>query len=125
MSCIQSDCAFYQAEVLAWYEENGKKYKIISGMDRRVRESIKTIIDWKALLSPEGEDRGRVVGTAIRIMNRTEKAFRLVVQRWRNEWQLLDSFTLSKFEGNISTNYRGTWGFRSAFDNPNWFANRY
>jgi hypothetical protein len=66
-------------------EENGKKYTITANKDRGVKQAIETITDWKRLLSPEGENTGREVGTAIHIMNRTEKAFRLVVQRWKNE----------------------------------------
>jgi hypothetical protein len=85
ISYIRSDSAFYQAEVLNWCEENGKKYTITADKDKGVKEAIKTITDWKRLLSPEGEDTGREVGTAIHIMNRTDKAFRLVVQRWKNE----------------------------------------
>jgi hypothetical protein len=85
ISAIRSDSAFYQAEVLNWCEEKGKKYTITADKDRGVKEAIETITDWKKLLSPEGEDTGREVGTAIHIMNRTEKAFRLVVQRWKNE----------------------------------------
>ncbi len=85
ISYIRSDSAFYQAEVLNWCEENGKKYTITADKDRGVKEVIETITDWKRLLSPEEEATDREVGTAIHIMNRTDKAFRLVVQRWKNE----------------------------------------
>jgi len=85
ISYIRSDSAFYQAEVLNWCEENNKKYTITADKDKGVRAVIRTVQDWKKLLTLEGEDTGREVGTAIHIMNKTEKAFRLVVQRWKNE----------------------------------------
>ena len=85
ISAIRSDSAFYQAEVLNWCEENSKKYTITADKDRGVKGAIETITDWKRLLSPEGQETDREVGTAIHIMNKTERAFRLVVQRWRNE----------------------------------------
>ena len=46
-------------------------------------------------------------------------------KRMSNGWQLLGSVTLSKFEGNIGAGYGATWGFSSAFDDPNWYINRY
>jgi hypothetical protein len=85
ISYIRSDSAFYQAEVLNWCEEKERKYTITADKDRGVKEAIETITDWKRLLSPEGEETDREVGTAIHIMNKTDKAFRLVVQRWKNE----------------------------------------
>jgi hypothetical protein len=85
ITSIRSDSAFYQAEVVNWCEKNGKKYTITADKDKGVKEAIETIADWERLLSPEGEDTGRDVGTAIHIMNKTESAFRLVVQRWKNE----------------------------------------
>ena len=85
IAAIRSDSAFYQAEVVNWCEKNGKKYTITADKDRGVKEAIETVTDWERLLSPEGEDTGREVGTAIHIMRKTEEAFRLVVQRWKNE----------------------------------------
>jgi len=49
----------------------------------------------------------------------------IINKRMSNRWQFLGSLTLSKFEGNIGANYGATWGFSGAFDDPNWFVNRY
>jgi len=84
MNTIRSDSAFYQAEVLNWCEERGKSYTITAGKDRGVLEAIATVRDWKKLRTLEGEEMDREVGTAIHIMAKTEQAFRLVVQRWKN-----------------------------------------
>jgi len=84
MRTIRSDSAFYQAEVLNWCEERGKSYTITAGKDRGVLEAIATVRDWKKLRTLEGEEMDREVGTAIHIMQKTEQAFRLVVQRWKN-----------------------------------------
>jgi len=92
---IRSDSAFYQAEVLNWCEENGKKYTITADKDKGVREAIKTVRDWKKLFTKEGEDTGREVGTAIHIMNKTLLPFRLIVQRWRNPQ--MDLFRLEEW----------------------------
>jgi len=81
---LRSESAFYQAEVLNWCEEKGKKYTITADKDKEVWEAVKTVRDWKRLLTPEGEETGREVGSAIHIMNKTLVAFRLIVQRWPN-----------------------------------------
>ena len=79
---LRCDSAFYQAEVLNWCEERGKKYTITAAKDRGVWEAIKTVKDWRRLLTAEGEETGREVGTAIHIMNKTQVSFRLIIQRW-------------------------------------------
>lgn len=84
ISTIRSDSAFYQAEVLNWCEERGKSYTITAGKDKGVLEAVTTVRDWKKLRTLEGEGMDREVGTAIHIMAKTEQAFRLVVQRWKN-----------------------------------------
>ena len=81
---IRSDSAFYQADVFNWCEKQEKKYSITAGKDSGVIASIKTIRDWKILMTPEGQETERQVGSAIHIMNKTENPFRLVVQRWKN-----------------------------------------
>jgi hypothetical protein len=46
-------------------------------------------------------------------------------KRMSNNWQLLGSVTVSKFEGNIGSGYGATWGFSGAFNDPNWDVNRF
>ena len=80
---LRSDSAFYQAEVINWCEERGKKYTITANKDKAVMEAIGTIKNWRELRGKEGEATGREIGSTIHTMNKTKKAFRLVVQRWR------------------------------------------
>lgn len=46
-------------------------------------------------------------------------------KRMSQGWMLGGSVTFSKFEGNIGGDYGSSWGWSGAFDNPNWFVNRY
>jgi hypothetical protein len=84
IDAIRSDSAFYRADVLNWCEKLEKKYSVTACKDPGVMASIKTIRDWKILMTPEGQETERQVGSAIHIMNKTENPFRLVVQRWKN-----------------------------------------
>jgi len=73
---LRSDSAAYQAEVFNWCEENGIKFAIGGDLDDAVKSLIRAI--------PEREWRpyqdGHIAET-VHCMNRTEKAFHLVVIR--------------------------------------------
>lgn len=84
ITCIRSDSAFYRADVVNWCDTQGKSYTITAAKDQGVREALATIREWKKLYTLEGEETVREVGEAIHIMQKTEIAFRLVVQRWKN-----------------------------------------
>jgi hypothetical protein len=81
---LRSDSAFYQAEVIEECEERGIGYTITADQDAGVKEVIKTVRDWKPLLTEEGEATDREVGTAIHMMGKAGPVFRLVVERWRD-----------------------------------------
>jgi len=81
---IRMDSAFYQAEVINWCEEGSKKYTITADKDKAVIEAIRTIKNWRRLHDKEGNPTNREIGSTIHTMNKTEKAFRLIVERWRN-----------------------------------------
>ena len=84
ITAIRSDSAFYQAEVINWCEESGKKYTITADKDKAVMEVIGTIKNWRRLHDKEGNPTDREIGSTIHTMNKTEKAFRLIVERWQN-----------------------------------------
>jgi hypothetical protein len=46
-------------------------------------------------------------------------------KRMSNRWQILGSVTWSKLEGNMPTDFLGTWPLSEAFNDPNWAVNRY
>lgn len=81
---LRSDSAFYKAEVFNLCEEEGLGFTVTADQDVAVKQVITTIRDWKPLRTSEGGVTDREVGTAVHIMNKTKKPFRLVVQRWRD-----------------------------------------
>ena len=80
---LRSDSAFYQADVVNWCEANGIGFTITADQDAAVKEVRKTVQDWEPLRDEDGKLTDREVGTAIHVMTKVEKSFRLVIQRWR------------------------------------------
>jgi len=81
---LRSDSAFYQAEVFNFCQEHGLGFTITADQDAGVKEVIKTVQDWKPLLTPEGEATDREVGTAIHLLTKAKEPVRLIVERWRD-----------------------------------------
>jgi hypothetical protein len=81
---LRSDSAFYQAEVFNFCQEHGLGFSITADQDAGVKEVIKTVRDWKPLLTAEGEATDREVGTAIHLLRKAKEPVRLVVERWRD-----------------------------------------
>jgi len=81
---LRSDSAAYQAEVIEECEKRGLGYTITADQDAGVKEVIKTVEDWKPLLTEAGKATDREVGTAIHAMRKGEAVFRLVVERWHD-----------------------------------------
>jgi hypothetical protein len=79
---LRSDSAFYQADVLAWCEEQGIGYTITADQDAAVKEVIKTVRDWTPLRGRDGRATDRELGTAIHAMTKKGEPFRLIIQRW-------------------------------------------
>ena len=75
---FRSDSAGYQAKVINFCFERDILFTITADQDKAVKEVIRSI----------GEERwqpyenGREIAEAVHIMNHTERAFRLIVQRW-------------------------------------------
>ncbi len=57
---------------------------------------------------------------------RRYQAFELILnKRFSDGWQLGGSVVFSKFEGNIGGSFGDSWGWSGAFDNANWWINRF
>jgi len=81
---VRSDSAFYQAEVFNFCQDHGLGFTITADQDAGVKEVVKTVRDWKVLLTPEGEVTDRDVGTAIHLLTKAKEPVRLIVERWRD-----------------------------------------
>lgn len=83
---FRSDSAAYQYELINYLEKEGIKYTITVSKDESVKESIKQIqeTEWKELKDKKGRPTGRKYAEFIHSMEKTEKAFRIIVQRWAN-----------------------------------------
>jgi hypothetical protein len=81
---LRSDSAFYQADVLRWCDKHQILYTITADQNVAIKEVIRTVRDWKALLDKNGKATDREVGTAIHAMTKKGEPFRLIIQRWRD-----------------------------------------
>lgn len=81
---LRSDSAFYQAKVFNFCQDHGLGFTITADQDAGVKEVIKTVRDWKPLLTVEGEATDREVGTAVHLLTKAKEPVRLIVQRWRD-----------------------------------------
>jgi hypothetical protein len=73
---LRSDSALYQAGVINLCFERNTLFSITADQDKAVKESIKTIREWRPY---QGD---REIGETIHTMNNTKEAFRLIVLRW-------------------------------------------
>ncbi len=85
---LRSDSAWYQAEIINICNEEGIIFTITADMDSAVKDAITRIKNWYPLKDKYGIDTGREVGEITHSMNKTKKAFRLIVQRWIPNKQL-------------------------------------
>lgn len=84
---FRSDSAGYQAAVFNACEEDGVTFAVAAAQDSAVREAIAAIPEeaWKPMRTKDGLATDKEVAETVHTMNETQKAFRLVVQRWRPE----------------------------------------
>jgi len=93
IKAIRSDSAWYQAKVFNWCQVNDVLFAIAADQDEAVRRAIARIPEgeWKPFLDKKGIETKRQVAETVHSMEKTETAFRLIVQRWKldeNERQL-------------------------------------
>jgi hypothetical protein len=83
---FRSDSAAYQYALINYLEKEGIKYTITVSKDISVKNSIEQIeeSEWKELKDKKGVFTGRKYAEFIHSMEKTDKAFRVIVQRWAN-----------------------------------------
>ncbi|MEA3306530.1 MAG: IS1380 family transposase, partial [Elusimicrobiota bacterium] len=84
---FRSDSAAYKADVFNLCEDKKIIFTIAADQDKAVKEAIKAIPEtaWKKLRDEQGKDTGREYAKTIHTMNKTKKAFTLIIQRWANK----------------------------------------
>ena len=85
ITAVRADSAAYQAEIFNWCEATGKVFAIGAHQDTAVKAAIAAI--------PEGEwktFRDGAIAATVHCMNKTDKAFRLIVLRRPREQDLFE-----------------------------------
>jgi hypothetical protein len=85
------DSEFYTTDVINFFMKEGTTFAIAADKDAAVMDAIKGLKCWIPFKTEEGIATDREIAETVHTMDRTEKAFRLVVLRWRNEqWGLFN-----------------------------------
>lgn len=99
---VSLDSEYYISSVINYLTNKGVSFCIVADLDRAVKETVKTIKQWRPYIDREGIVTDREIGETIHTMNKTEEAFRIVVLRWRNPQR--DLFSEEYFYHAIATN---------------------
>lgn len=85
IAAVRADSAAYQAAIFNWCEATGKVFAIGADQDAAVKAAIATIPegDWKPF-------RDGQIAETVHCMNKTEKAFRLIVLRRARDQDLFE-----------------------------------
>jgi hypothetical protein len=85
LTAIRADSAAYQAAIFNWCEETGKVFAIGADQDVAVKAALKAIseCEWKTFCDGE-------IAETVHCMNKTDKAFRLIVVRRPCEQDLFE-----------------------------------
>ena len=85
IAAVRADSAAYQATIFNWCEETGKVFAIGADQDAAVKAAIKAIPegDWKTFRDGE-------IAETVHCMNKTNKAFRLIVMRRPRDQDLFE-----------------------------------
>jgi hypothetical protein len=83
---FRSDSAAYQADIFNFCQEQGIVFSVTTDFDSAVRSAIAAIPDalWQPLCDADGRPTDREYAETVHCMNKTQKAFRLIVQRTKN-----------------------------------------
>ena len=85
ITAIRADSAAYQAAIFNWCEETGKVFAIGAGQDAAVKAAIAVIAESDWTTFRDGE-----IAETVHCMNKTGKAFRLIVMRRPRELDLFE-----------------------------------
>jgi len=104
---FRSDAAGYQARLINYLSGEGVKWTITADQDVSVKEMIKNVPanDWKQYKDRDGIKRDREYTEAVHCMNKSDDAFRMIVQRWLNPEQDLFKKTEKYCYHVIATSY--------------------
>jgi hypothetical protein len=85
ITAVRADSAAYQATIFNWCEETGKVFAIGADQDAAVKAAITAIpeADWKTFRDGE-------IAETVHCMNKTKKAFRLIVMRRPRDQDLFE-----------------------------------
>jgi len=77
------DSEFYTADVINSLTKKGTTFSIAADKDAAVMVAIKGLVYWQPFKTEDGIETDREIAETVHTMNGTEKAFRLVVLRWK------------------------------------------
>jgi len=89
------DSEYYTAEIINYLSEQNVTFIIAADKDSAVIEAIRGIKNWRPFRGRDGVLTDREIGETIHTMEKTGKAFRLIVLRWRNPQ--MDLFNQSEY----------------------------
>jgi len=84
------DSEFYTADVMNFLDGKETTFAIVADKDSAVMEAIKGLKGWRPFVLEDGTGTDREIAETVHAMNRTEKAFRLIVLRWAKEATLFE-----------------------------------
>lgn len=84
------DSEFYSADVINFLMQNKTTFTIAVDKDRAVKEVIEGLSEWRAFRTEQGDETDREIAETVHTMNKTKKAFRLIVLRWLKEATLFE-----------------------------------
>jgi hypothetical protein len=87
LAYLRSDSAGYTADVINICNDLGVTFTITADQDAAVKRIVRKLSrrgGWKRLFRPDGKATDRWYQTAIHCMEKTERAFTLIVLRWPN-----------------------------------------
>ncbi|MBI5574628.1 MAG: IS1380 family transposase [Elusimicrobia bacterium] len=104
---FRSDAAGYQAKLINCLSGERVKWTITADQDVSVKEMISIIPkdNWKQYKDRDGIKRDREYSETVHCMNKSDEAFRMIVQRWLNPEQDLFKKTEKYCYHVIATNY--------------------
>lgn len=77
------DSEFYTADVINFLMKEKTTFAIAADKDAAVMAAIKRLVYWRPFKTEDGIETDREIAETVHTMNGTEKAFRLIVLRWR------------------------------------------
>lgn len=114
IAAVRADSAAYQAEIFNWCEETSKVFAIGADQDAAVKAAIASIPESAWNPFRDGE-----IAETVHCMNKTKKAFRLIVMRRAQTPDLFDSGSTWRYHAIAS--YRVN---EDAATTMNWYSQR-